>query len=277
MPNYGYHLARAEGGAVRRFYSAALPALVRQTLTPQRELPFEVFAYSGEAALPEQVASIRSFLKHAGRPLSFTVMSDGSYVPRSFTLLKAIDRCVDVQIASERVPTDLPAAFRSYLREHPTGRQLAVIMSRPTNRPALYVDSDVLFFPGAAAIANHLPRTAYLADCQPSADNRLFRSTDEQHDPVNTGVVFLSEKPDWKIAIERFMELRGEPSFFTNQTLMHLAMHANSAPPLDSCKFVLQLDDQFVHEDRYAGPELILRHYVSPVRHKFWTAVLRHG
>jgi hypothetical protein len=40
-------------------------------------------------------------------------------------------------------------------------------------------------------------------------------------------------------------------------------------------KYVLQLDDQFVYADRYAAAALALRHYVNPVRHKFWTS-LRH-
>jgi hypothetical protein len=35
----------------------------------------------------------------------------------------------------------------------------------------------------------------------------------------------------------------------------------------------LQLDDQFSWRDRYAGARLALRHYVNPVRHKFWTSL----
>jgi hypothetical protein len=50
-------------------------------------------------------------------------------------------------------------------------------------------------------------------------------------------------------------------------------MHANGALPLDATRYVLQLDDQFIYPDRYAGARLVLRHYVNPVRHKFWTAL----
>jgi hypothetical protein len=38
---------------------------------------------------------------------------------------------------------------------------------------------------------------------------------------------------------------------------------------------VLQLDDQFVYADWYAGPQIVLRHYVGPVRHKFWMSLNR--
>ena len=52
-------------------------------------------------------------------------------------------------------------------------------------------------------------------------------------------------------------------------------MHANGASPLDPTKYILQLDDQTVYRDRYAGDGLVLRHYVNPVRHKFWTTLWR--
>lgn len=279
MPNYGYHLARAEGHAVRRLYAAALPLIVQGRIGRRTELPFEVFAYSSQRDLPEQVASIRSLLRHAGRPRKFTVVSDGTHTAESLALLKAVDPVVSVSSASEWVPENVPEAFRSYLLEHPTGKQLAVIMSLPMDLPVLYLDSDVLFFPGAEQLASALLESdapaSYLADCGLSADERVFRSREEGANPVNTGVLFLRRQLDWSLGIARFLELDGAPTFFTNQTMTHLTMHANGAQPLDPRRFVLQLDDQFVHADRYAGRDIILRHYVNPVRHKFWTAFPR--
>jgi hypothetical protein len=256
-----------------------LPTIAARPVRPAAEVPLDIYAYSGEAALPEQVASIRSFLNHAGRPRTFTVVSDGTYTPSSVALLRALDDSVRVADASRYFPTDAPAAMHSYLTTHPTGKQLALIMSLPINGPALYVDSDVLFFRGASALqasafaAEHPVR--YLADCQLSGDERLFRSDAEKHDPVNTGVLLLSQKLDWSLSIDRFLALDGAPTFFTNQTMTHLTMHANGARPFDSRLFVLQLDDQFVSEDRYARAELVLRHYVNPVRHKLWTSLFR--
>ena len=279
MVNFGYHFARARGRVTRGMYSAGISALVRQKISPPRELPFEVYSYSGEAALPEQVASIRSLLRHGGRPRKFSVVSDGSYSHASIELLQAIDSCVSVSSVAEWVPTEATGKLRAYLTDHPTGKQLALIMSLPADEPALYIDSDVLFFAGATALAD-LASSAdvpaqYLADCQLSADERLLRTAAERENPVNTGVLFLTGRVDWSLGISRFLELADEPNFFTNQTITHLAMHANGARPLDSRKFVLQLDDQFVYADRYAGAEIALRHYVNPVRHKFWTSLSR--
>lgn len=273
MPNFGYHLARAEGRSIRAFYAASLSSIVRRPIPPGRDLPFEVFSYSSESALPEQVASIRSFLRHAGRPKKFTVISDNTHSSRSLALLRAIDPVVVVSPCADWFPAEAPAEMKSYLREHPTGKQLALIMSLPVNGPALYVDSDVLFFNSFNSLS--AAPAHYLLDCQLSADERVFRSNAEREKPVNTGVLFLHQKLDWSLSLTRFLELKAAPNFFTNQTMAHLTMHANGAQAFDPKKFVLQLDDQFIYRDRYAGRDLVLRHYVNPVRHKFWTA-LRH-
>lgn len=276
IPNFGYHFARWKGKAVRKLYHALLPLIVGMKIRPTRTLAFDVFAYSGEETVPEQIASIRSFLRYAGRPRSFTVVSDGSHSERSIRLLERLDPSVSVAKAS-RPPAHFPEKFERYLMNHPTGKQLALIMSLPVDGAALYVDSDVRFFPAAAdlierAQSNEAP-AYYLADCQFSGDARLLRGAAEENEPVNTGVLLLFRRLDWSLSIARFLELAGEPTFFTNQTMTHLTMHQNGARPLDPAKYVLQLDDQFVFPDRYADPGLALRHYVNPVRHKFWTSL----
>jgi len=277
MPNYGYHFARVRGKATRAIYRAFLPSIARRRISKNAEFPFSVFSYSGESTLPEQVASIRSFLKYVGRPRRFTVVSDGTFSERSIAILESLN-CV-IASSAQWLPKDLPTKTHPYLTTHPTGKQLALVMSLPVDGPALYVDSDVLFFPGAKDLTQLLEDGGapafYLADCRLSADERLFRGEAEKAHPVNTGVLVLFEKLDWALAISRFLELQGSPDFFTNQTMTHLTMHANDALPLDSRRYVLQLDDQFVYGDRYASSGLVLRHYVNPVRHKFWTTIAR--
>jgi hypothetical protein len=279
MPNYGYHLARLKGDLTRKLYRAFLPLIVRCRVNQPRSIALDVFSYSGQSALPEQVASIRSFLRYVGRPKSFTVVSDGSYSDRNVELLEHVDPTVSVRRSIQPPPAHLPEKFRQYLTDHPTGKQLALIMSLPAEGPALYVDSDVLFFPSAvdlvARAADARVPACYLADCQFAGDARLLRDSNERSEPANTGVLLLFEKLDWSLGISRFLELEGEPEFFTNQTITHLTMRENGARPFDRVKYVLQLDDQFVYPDRYADAALALRHYVNPVRHKFWTSLTR--
>ncbi|MEO7723244.1 MAG: hypothetical protein ABIU29_00925 [Chthoniobacterales bacterium] len=278
LPNFGYHFARWEGELRRRSYRARLEQIVRRGIQPAADIPLDVYSYSGETMLPEQVRSIRSFLRYAGRPRSFTVISDGSHSARSIELLKKIAPVISVQPTGEHLPPDLPEKFRHYVTTYPMGKQLGLIMSLPRRGPAFYVDSDVLFFRGAAKLMQDVAATTapalYLPDCQEcSADPRVLREPNESREPVNSGLVLLLRPLDWSLAIRRFLELEGEPDFFTNQTLVHLVMHANGARPLDPSRYVLQLDDQFIYPDRYAGPHLVLRHYVNPVRHKFWTTL----
>src|SRR5690349_7107498 len=141
-PNLPYHLARLQGKIVRDLYRAALPVIVRRRVSPLRKLDLDVYAYSGENTLPEQVASIRSFLANAGRPRRFIVVSDGSYTAKSADLLEKIDNCVRVQQQPPQLPPDLPDKTRSYLTTHHTGKQLSLIMSLPQNGCTLYTDSD---------------------------------------------------------------------------------------------------------------------------------------
>src|SRR5690242_1924380 len=96
-PNVPYHSARLQAKIARGLYRAALPMIVRRQVTAPRELALDVFAYSGENTLPEQVASIRSFLTYAGRPKRFTIVSDGSYTAKTADLLEKVDQCVRVQ------------------------------------------------------------------------------------------------------------------------------------------------------------------------------------
>ena len=277
MPNYGYHLARVRGRMSREFYRAFLSITARAPVVTPGDISLDVFSYCGEAGLPEQVASIRSFLRYAGRPKRFTVVSDGTISGRSTELLRSIDSVVSVEPASHWVPTGLNSAVYPYLTTHVTGRQLGLIMSLPVDLPALYVDSDVLFFPGAddlhhLAVRNDVS-ALYQQDCRLSADDRLFRDESEKVDPVNTGCLLLFQKLDWSRGLQRLLDLTSEPNFFTNQTITHLTMHANSALAFDPRKYVLQLADQFIYRDLYADPKQALRHYVNPVRHKFWTSV----
>lgn len=276
MPNLGYHFARFEGGLTRKIYRSSLPAIVRRTVRPLHSIPLDVFSYSGEEAMPEQVRSIRSFLRHVGRPQSWTVVSDGSYSERSIRLLRKIDLSVSVRLFEDSFPSDMPQKLRHYVTSYPMGKQLGLIMSLPCGGPALYLDSDVLFFAGAEDIMSTLGRAhapaLYLRDCLDySVDPRVLRDPSEVSHPVNVGFLMLLRPLDWAVGIRRLLDLEGEPDFFTAQTIVQLVMQANGALPLDEEKYVVRLDDQFTYADLHASPRVALRHYVNPVRHKFWT------
>src|SRR5437660_6986532 len=126
MWNFGYHLDRVRGAVAREAYRMLLPTIVRRQIDPPRALDIDVFAYSNEAMLPEQIASIRSFLKYGGRPNRFTIVSDGTHRPRSVSLLQQIDFCIRLAEARDFLPRP-SSSSHDYFANHPTGKQLAVI------------------------------------------------------------------------------------------------------------------------------------------------------
>src|SRR5438552_5807998 len=150
MPNYGYHLARAKGNAARAIYRVLLPLITRHRIPAPEGVPCNVVSYSGERNLPEQVASIRSFLKYVGRPRRFTIVSDGTLSGRSSNILKSLDSVISISPSAQWLPKDLPTKIYPYLTTHPTGKQLALIISYAVFCLKKKIDSDILFFPVAS-------------------------------------------------------------------------------------------------------------------------------
>jgi hypothetical protein len=248
---------------------------------PARTFPaLAVVSFSGERDVPEQVASIRSFLAHVGEPARWTVVSDGSHTPGSRVLLSGLHACVAVLALDDAVGAASDPAVARYARRHAMGKKLALELSLPVERPTLYVDADVLFFGGGRELGELVDggdrRPRYLQDCGPYFDPRLL-ARGEARRPVNGGAFLLWRPLDWQPALARLRRLRGAAGFFTEQTLLHLAMHASGARPLDAERYVVSRRDEHSPADAFAGRHIVLRHYTTPVRHKFWGAVERFG
>jgi hypothetical protein len=267
--------ARLRGSAMRAVYRACLSAIAARRLASPRALPCAAFAFSSRDDLPEQVASIRSLLATAGRPRSFTVVSDGSHDERSRRLLRRLDPCVRVADLADVVRRDLPPAVRRYAETDPMGRKLALELSLPAREPVVYADADVLFLDGAADLARVLERDGaprFLPDCEPYLDRRIVTPAEAALTPVNGGFLVLFEPLDWRLALAR-LERVDAPVFHTEQTLLHLAVHASGGRALDRERYVVDTDDMRAWGDRRRRPGVALRHYTRPVRHKLWAAV----
>ncbi|NJL01144.1 MAG: hypothetical protein HC910_11500 [Spirulinaceae cyanobacterium SM2_1_0] len=274
MVNLGYRAARLKGKLGRAFYAHRLAHQGRISGNPP-PLIASVYSLSCQRDLPEQVANIRLLLTHVGLPQQFVVVSDGSYTADSIQLLQRLHPCVRVIPLVDFVRPDLPAAVFHYAEISPMGKKLAMLLSIPVTQPSLYTDSDIFFFPAAGDLAALLERADgqnyYLTDTYQSFDWRILQSEAEAATPINGGFILLKQALDWQIAMQRFLALTEPPNYFTEQTMVHLTLHANGAQPLDRQRYIMELDDEFVYGDRYARrPDIVLRHYVNPVRHKFW-------
>ncbi len=284
VPPRGWRVSRtawATGSALRRAYARALPLLVERPVLPPRDLPLDVLTFSSQRDLPEQVASLRSLLGRAGRPVSATVVSDGSHTPAAWRLLERVDPCVRVCDWREVAGPRLPPRVAAYAAASAMGKKLAVQIALPVPRPLLYVDSDVLLLAAAERLADELadPRPRYLLDPEDVyLDRWLLASDDEARKPLNAGLVSLTERLDWEPALARLARLDGEPAFHSEQTLVHLTVRNAGGRPLDPRRWVVATDDMPALRDGHRRRRgTVLRHYTTPVRHKFWTAVFLSG
>jgi len=274
MVDLRYRVARLQGKIIRRFYQVMLPAIASRPISQNRNIPIAVYSFSGTRDIPEQVISIRSFLRCVGIPSKFTVVSDGSHEKEERQLLESIHPRVRVADWKKLLKKDFPTSVYNYADRHPLGKKIAVLMSIPVEGVTLYADSDILFFPGArelVTLANLEARNAYsLPDCAAAWDERMLREEEGKFSPVNSGLILLKTPVDWSGAIARLSELSEPPNYFSEQTMVHLTLHANGAIPFDPERYIVRRDDEFELRDRFAGETIAARHYISPIRHKFW-------
>ncbi|PZU94893.1 MAG: hypothetical protein DCE90_13810 [Pseudanabaena sp.] len=277
MVNIGYHTARIQGGFLRSVYKASISVIAGLPIKQSRQVPIKVYALSCERDLPEQVASLRSFLKYVGIPSQFTIMSDGSYTLDSINLLQSIHPCVDVQLLTKFQREDLPDSVYAYAAKQAMGKKLAALMSIPIEGATLYTDSDILFFQGGSHLADLAEstdsHTYYLPDCKNSLDSRLIYEDIEQQEPINAGFILFKSGLDWQEPVQRLAKLKESPNYFSEQTIVNLTIKRNQGIALDRHKYIMNVDDQFIYPDQFASKKIAMRHYVNDVRHKFWLSV----
>lgn len=279
MVNIGYHAAKIQAKLLRNAYKSSLSSLVSFPIKQDRQVPIKVYALSCERDLPEQVASLRSFIRYVGVPDTFTIMSDGSYTDQSIQLLRNVHPCVDVQLLSKFQRDDLPRSVHAYAAQQAMGKKLAALMSIPIDGATLYTDSDILFFQGASDLVDLAnsedTHTYYLPDCKNSLDKRLIYEDIEMQNPINAGFILFKKALDWNESVKRLSNLEEFPNYFSEQTIVNLTIKRNHGIALAREKYIMNVDDQFMYPDKFATKQIAMRHYVSDVRHKFWLSTVK--
>ena len=293
MINVGFHSARLSAGRRRRRFLQALQrpgylASLRARYNPT-PLPGRLVTFSGQRDWPEQAASLLSLFLHAGQPREIIIGSDGSHDPETVALLQQLHPCLRLQPWHQLAPEPLPAVLTHHAGLHPLGKKLALILGQSAlatpQRPLLYADSDILFFPAAASSfpgwLAHRPDLdgRFLLDCQPALDPRLLQPGDPTEVPLNSGLLLLHRCLNADLALQRLEQLwRDHPDapadHYSEQTALHLSLPIPRYLPLPHHSCVVFILDQFQHTDQIRNdPRLVLRHYVTIVRHHFWRAV----
>jgi hypothetical protein len=245
-----------------------LPAVVAP-----RPLARAVVTFSSASDLPEQVASLRSLLRHVGQPAKITIVSDGSHSPEQRDLLAAVNRVVEVIAWHDYAAAGVPARVWRYSAVHPMGKKLTALMSLP-EVPTLYADSDVLFFDGARSAGElHSCLPYYLPDLPGGLHPRLPTG---YAPPANAGFFLTSGAlPLREVACAHMPSKATSADQYVEQSLVHLALHRAGARALPTTRYVLRVDDHFHYREACQPAQTVLRHYIGMVRYKFWLAVAR--
>ena len=275
---YGYHFAWRYGDLKRSQYARRIGGRPTRFSTTARPLDFAVAMLVGRASLPDMCRSLASLVAHVGQPQPLLIASDGTADRATVTAL--LSACGVTYPCEFQVVDGSPLGLTlaPATAAHPMVRKLTLIadLIPAHGLPTLYVDSDVVFFPAADDLAGVLsasPGPAYMLDKEPTFDARLIDDAAELASPANGGFLWLPRALNWDRARDRLARLGPsfEPTHFTEQTAVHLAMHDSGGVAFDPRTFVLSVADQFEWRDRFADqPGIVCRHYVRPVRHKMW-------
>jgi hypothetical protein len=213
-------------------------------------------------------------------------VSDGTVPARDLELLRSLHDCVEVRVLDELLAErdDVPPAVADWAADAFHGGKLALLTGLGRSAPPteVFLDSDVLFLPGAAgfvewvADADRLP--AFLADYRPAFDGRLLIDEDLAAPWLNGGLLVVDEPLDWSEADARLaaVDLDEAGHAGTEQTCTHLAARAAGAAALPGDVAVLTVEDAGSRRDvALDRPDAWLRHYVSGQRTKLWRAAAR--
>ena len=216
---------------------------------------------------------IESFVSQVGEPAEILLVSDGSLTRDTTELLTGLSPSVRVTsfpgFIQEHPP---PALVEQYAQIDLWGVKLAVEMRPPSGRPLIYTDSDVLFLGGGARLREYLAgdRPRYMRQEVDAYDERLTDGSDVLPG-VNAGFYICPREIDWTEPVERLARVIDEPTIFTEQTVLALALTAAGAEPLPPDEFVLSYDDLKWPWDRYRRRDIVVRHYAShEIRWKLW-------
>jgi hypothetical protein len=274
-------IARQLAVPIRRAYVHRLAAWAQAPLVPAAPLDVSVVSFVQERDVPELVASVRCFLARGGTPREFVVVSDGTITPQSASVIRSIrPDVVSVQSPAEYVGRhELHPAVRSFMRGSPWGSKLATIMAMGERAPALYVDSDLWYFPRAAELrtlcAGSLP--LFLQDIAPYLDPRMLRTEapgDVTTKPVNAGMLFMPGPLDWALSLSRLDALDGDPIGDSEQAAVHLTFLGAGAEPFPTDRFVIN-PRRASAQDGARPRDVAVRHYTRPQRGLFWLHVPR--
>ena len=264
------------GGKIRQRF--APEKKVKQFSNLEDELPFSLYYFCSNADKDLLAVSLYSFVKEVGIPKKVKIVSDGSLKDLRFLDFIKQDERLELVSWEELVGANKALFGAVY------DRCLALAQKYKRIRKTLclrvisslqgwYTDSDILFF---EKFRLYLPYFQGSKESLYSVDND-WGCLDQQYlgknhrkgYQVNYGFLIFCGDLDWTEAMQYLMNVDGEYDFFDQTTIQVLVdSNPDRFQPLDPRVFSVSTADHFLLKFRM--PNLCLRHFVRPIRHKFW-------
>jgi len=276
--------ATTNKGVFKKEIFSSLDAMVGK-LGVTKNISMDIASFSSAKDFEEQVFSILSFLRFVGKPVKWTVFSDGSHKPEQVELLKKLDFVVlekhdwkdNLDQYSKGKPAMQPYSkyFEHYAHQLPLGRRLFYYLNYPIERPTLFLDSDILFYEKSEIledlIASDVPGY-FLPDATWGClDSRYKKEHKPEMYQVNGGFFLFNKELEKTEKAYKFLEsLDCKYEYFSDQNLFHILLLDNNFVPFDPRTFILNSGDQFKWKNDYQPSDMAIRHFTGPVRHKMW-------
>jgi hypothetical protein len=265
-------------GPVRRRFAKRIGAEAIAPLSPSPPIDVAAASFTQESDVPELVVSIRSFLSHVGVPREFVVVSDGTITEESKALIRSIrPGLIEVRSVEEYAGSTVPEIVKGFMEGSPWAGKLASLIALGERAPALFVDSDVMWFENASefrALCRRVP--LFLLDVGPHLEPRMLpdQALRDVEVPVNSGILYVPEPLDWTLGLSRLALLNGELPKYSEQTAVHLTMHDAGGEPLPPDRYIVSPLRTRPHV-RIRSGQVCARHYTRPQRGLFWLQVAR--
>jgi hypothetical protein len=171
---------------------------------------------------------------------------------------------------------DKSPALSTFLKVHPLGKKLGLVLALSAQGALLYADYDVLAFNTPAEILAYAERNIACCMVEDSAGNfdpkiveRCRALGLECIAGFNSGLLYV---PKGALSIDLAAELLAgwspnHPSWFTEQTVLSVLMRSAGAQPLPIRRYVVNTRRQFYWDMDIDYAAVVARHFVTPVRH----------
>ena len=242
-------------------------------------LEVQMVSFSGEVTINDQIVSILSFVKNVGYPKKWIVFSDGSHSKLSkrklqgFNFIEIIDNFLNN--GETQSLTNLTWMEKKYY----------YFSTLPINITTIFLDSDILFFPGFNKnIFNSIKTNNwYLSDLACHFDEGFLKANKDDYpwmNYTNSGFFILNKSVDWKPGNSYLNHMRnaGLPfGHFSEQTAMEIVFKHNNMCFLDPRLFSMSMEDHFTLETTVRHNILAIRHFVGPIRFRMWLIAAKNN